>query len=111
TRIEPLASARLSGRVAPRLSLGVGASHAAFDETATLMLSGVRTTSIDADADVTVAPRVSLGGGGGWTHLSGGSGPNNRASGSGMLRWSPRSYLSLASSIRGFAYEHLALDG
>jgi Tetratricopeptide repeat len=111
TRIEPLVSARLSGRVAPRLSLGIGASHAAFDETAMLMLSGVRTTSIDADADVTVAPRLSLGGGGGWTRLSGGSGPNNRASGSGTLRWSPRSYLSLASSVRGFAYDHPAFDG
>jgi hypothetical protein len=111
THIEPLASARLSGRVAPRLSLGVGASHAAFDETATLMLSGVRTTSIDADADLTIAPRLSLGGGGGWTRLSGGSGPNGRASGSGTLRWSPRSYLSLASSVRGFAYEHPAFDG
>jgi tetratricopeptide (TPR) repeat protein len=111
TRLEPVASMRLSGRLTPKLSLGGGAAHAAFDETAALIHAGIATTSIDADADLTLRPRVSLGGGASWTRLSGGSGANGRVAASGTLRWSATRALSLAAAIRGFGYEHAAFDG
>ena len=111
TRVEPLAAVRLSGRVARRLSLGVGASHAAFDETAPLIQSGIATTSLDADGDFAIGRRLTLGGGGGWTRLSGGSGPNRRVAGSSTLRWTAWPFVSFAAGIRGFAYEHGAFDG
>ena len=111
THLEPLAVVRVSGRIAHRFSLGIGASRAAFDETATLIQSGIATTSVDADGDLAIARRLTLGGSGGWTRLSGGSGPNSRVAGSGTLRWTARPFVSFAAGIRGFAYEHAAFDG
>ena len=111
THLQPLAAVRLSGRITRRLSLGAGASRAAFDETAPLIQSGIATTSIDGDADLAIARRLTLGGGGGWTRLNGGSGPNGRVSGSGTLRWTARPFLAFAAGIRGFAYDHAAFDG
>lgn len=111
THLEPLAALRLSGRVGRRLSLGAGASRAAFDETAPLIQSGIATTSLDADGDLAIARQLTLGGGAGWTRLSGGSGPNGRVAASGTLRWTARPFLSFAAGVRGFAYEHAAFDG
>ena len=111
THIEPIVALRLSGRVLPRLSLGGGASHAAFDETAPLIEAGIASTNIDADGDLTLTRRLTFGGGGGWTRLSGGSGPNSRVAGSSTLRWTARPFLSFAAGVRGFAYEHAAFDG
>ena len=111
THLEPLATVRLSGRIARRLSLGAGVSRAAFDETAALIQSGIATTSVDGDGDLTLTRRLTLGGGGGWTRLSGGSGPNTRVAGSSTLRWTLRPFVSFAAGIRGFAYEHAAFDG
>jgi len=111
THLEPLASVRLSGRMPPRLSLGVGVSRAAFDETAPLIQSGIATTTVDGDGDLAVTRRLTLGGGGGWTRLSGGSGPNTRVAGSSTLRWTVRPFVSFAAGVRGFAYEHAAFDG
>jgi tetratricopeptide (TPR) repeat protein len=111
SHVEPLAAVRLAGRVAHRLSLGVGASRAAFDETAPLIESGIATTTLDADGDLTLTQRLTLGGGGGWTRLSGGSGPNTRAAASGTLRWTARPFLSFAAGVRGFGYERAAFDG
>ena len=111
TRVEPLAAVRLSGHVTRRLSLGAGVGRAAFDETAPLIQSGIATTSVDADGDFTISRRLTLGGGGGWTRLSGGSGPNSRVAGSGALRWVARPFISFAAGVRGFAYDHAALDG
>jgi tetratricopeptide (TPR) repeat protein len=108
---EPLASARLSGRVTPHLTLGASASHAAFDETAALIFSGIASSSLDGDADITLRPRLSLGGGGGWTRLSGGASPNSRLAGSGALRWAVSKALSVALGARGFGYDHAAFDG
>jgi hypothetical protein len=111
SRLEPLVAARLSGRVAPRMSLGAGVARAAFDETAPLILAGVATTTVDADADFAITRHVSLGGGGGWTHLSGGSGPNARFAASTTLRWSLAPFVSFAVGARGFSYDHAATDG
>jgi tetratricopeptide (TPR) repeat protein len=111
THIQPLAWLRLSGRPMPALSLGAGASHTAFDETAALIFSGIATSTLDGDIDVAIRPRLNLGGGGGWTTLRGGSSPNTRVGGSSVLRWSLARYLSLAGTVRGFSYEHAAFDG
>jgi hypothetical protein len=111
THTEPLASARISGKLASRISLGAGVSHAAFDETAALIFSGIASTTIDGDVDVALRPRLSLGGGGGWTRLAGGSSPNSRLAGSGALRWSATKALSVALAIRAFGYDHSAADG
>lgn len=111
THLEPLAAVRLSGHIARQLSLGVGVSRAAFDETAPLIQSGIATTSVDGDGDLIISRGLTLGGGGGWTRLIGGSGPNSRVAGSGTLRWTVRPFVSFAAGIRGFAYEHAAFDG
>jgi tetratricopeptide (TPR) repeat protein len=111
THLEPIVAARLSGRLTPRLSLGGGVTRAAFDETAALILAGIATTGIDADADFSIRPRLTLGGGAGWTRLSGGSGPNSRIAASGVLRYSLTKFVSIAAGGRGFGYEHAAFDG
>jgi Flp pilus assembly protein TadD len=108
---EPLGSLRWSGRVAPRLSLGADVSHTAFDETATLIFSGIATTTVGADAHITLRPRLSLIANSGWTRLIGGSSPNNRLEGSGALRWTLTKTLSVTASMRGFGYDHSANDG
>ena len=109
--VEPIASLRLSGRVAPRLSLGASAARSAFDETAPLIYAGIATTSGGFDGDFALTPHVGLGGGGEWTSLTGGSGPNSRVAGSGVLRWSPQKFFSLAAAVRGLGYRHAATDG
>lgn len=106
-----LGSLRLSDRAAHWLSLGADVARAPFDETAALIYSGIASTTVEGDADVTLRPRLSLGGGGGWTRLTGGSGPNNRIGGSGALRWSMSKALSLAAGVRTFGYDHVAADG
>jgi hypothetical protein len=111
SHFEPIVAGGVSARPIPALSLGAGVSHAAFDETASLILAGIASTTIDGDADVKLRPRLSLGAGGGWTHLSGGSGPNSRVVGSGALRWSFSPFISIAAGARGFAYQHSAFDG
>jgi len=111
TRISPIIGARLTDRLTPRISVGGGVARAAFDETAALIAAGIATTSIDADANVTLSPKAGLGGGGSWTRLRGGSGPNSRVAGSAALRWSMTRFLSVAAGARGFSYEHAALDG
>ena len=107
----PLGSLHLSDRPAHWLSLGADVARAPFDETAALIYSGIASTTVEGDADVSLRPRVSLGGGGGWTRLSGGSGLNNRVGGSGALRWSVSKALSVAAGVRTFGYDHAAADG
>ena len=111
THVDPIVSARLSGRLTHRLSLGAGVTRVAFDETAPLILAGIASTTIDADGDIGIRPRLSLGGSGGWTRLTGGSGPNTRVAASAALRWSARPFLSFAGLVRGFTYQHAAFDG
>jgi tetratricopeptide (TPR) repeat protein len=111
THVQPILAARVSGRPLSTLSLGLGASHSAFDETAALILAGIGATGVGADADLTLRPRLTLGGGGEWTRLTGGSGPNTRGAGSGVLRWSATRFLSVAAGVRGFTYQHAAFDG
>jgi len=111
SHLAPVAAVRLSGRIARRLSLGAGVSRAVFDETAPLIQSGIVTTGVDADGDLTITRRLTWGGGGGWTQLSGGSGPNRRFAGSTTLRWTAWRFVSFAAGVRSFAYEHAAFDG
>src|SRR5256885_814363 len=72
SRIEPVAGVRVSGRIASHASLGAGVTRAMFDETAPLIFAAIATTSIDADGDYTIRPRLSFGGGGSFTRLTGG---------------------------------------
>ncbi len=111
THYEPFAATRISARIIPRFSLGLGVNRAVLDETATLILADIASTSIEADGDFALAPRLSIGGGTGWTHLSGGSGPNTRVAASSALRWSFARLASIAASVRGFTYDHAAFDG
>ena len=111
THTEPIASARLSGRFASRMSLGVGVERGAFDETAALIYSGIANTTVDGDADIALRRNLSLGGGGGWARLTGGSAPNTRLAGSGALRWTLTRSLSVAAGVRTFGYDHAAADG
>jgi hypothetical protein len=111
SHFEPVVSARLSGRVSPSFALGGGVARAAFDETAPLIFAGIATTTVEGDADVAIRRHLSFGAGGGWTRLSGGSGPNARVAGSATLRWSLAPFVSLAAGVRGFSYDHAATDG
>jgi hypothetical protein len=101
----------LFGRLAPSVSLGATVTRAAFDETATLVFSGIATTSLEGDADIRLRPRLSFDGGGGWTRLTGGSAPNSRVAGSGALRWTFSKSFSIAAGVRAFGYDHAASDG
>jgi tetratricopeptide (TPR) repeat protein len=111
THTEPLVAARLSGRPARRISLGIGASRIAFDETAPLIIAGIATTTVEGDAELTILPRLTLGAGGGVTRLSGSSVPNQRIAGSGALRWTLWRGVSVATGVRTFGYERAAGDG
>ena len=111
SRVLPVLGLRFTERPWRWITAGGTFTRAPFDETASLMLAGIATTSVEADADAALGPRVDLSGDGGWTRLSGGSGPNTRLSGSGSLRWSPIAIASIAASVRGFGYDHAAFDG
>ena len=111
TRTEPLVAARAAGRVVPGVTLGIGASRLAFDETAPLILSGIVTTTIEGDVDVAFGSRLSLGMGGGVTTLAGGSVDNRRTAVSGALRWTLTPRLSVGAGVRSFGYERAAADG
>ena len=111
TRVLPLLGLRFAERPVRAISFGGSVTHAPFDETASLMLAGIATTSTEADADVTLGSRFDLSGDGSWTRLSGGSGANSRVSGSGALRWSATTFASIAAGVRGFACDHVAYDG
>ena len=111
TRVLPVLGLRLTARPLRWITTGGSITRAPFDETASLMLAGIATTSIEADAGAALGSRVDLSGESGWTRLSGGSGPNSRISGSGSLRWSPTTVASFAANVRGFAYDHAAFDG
>ena len=107
----PIAMARLSGRVAERIALGAGVGRAAFDETAALIAAGIATTEGEGDLEVTLRPRLSLGGAGGWTRLTGETSSNRRVDGSAAVRWTAATSLSVAAGVRAFGYDHVATDG
>ncbi|HUF28302.1 MAG TPA: tetratricopeptide repeat protein [Gemmatimonadaceae bacterium] len=111
TRAEPLIAARVSGRMAQRMSLGIGASRAAFDETAPLIIAGISTTTFEGDAELALHQRLALGAGGSITRLSGGSVPNRRDAVTGVLRWTLPRRTSVAAGVRTFGYERSAADG
>jgi tetratricopeptide (TPR) repeat protein len=111
TRVLPLLGVRFAEHPTRAITIGASAMRAPFDETASLMRAGIATTSVGADAGVTLGEQLGLMGDGSWTRLSGGSGPNSRLSGSGSLRWSATAFSSIAASVRGFAYDHAAFDG
>jgi tetratricopeptide (TPR) repeat protein len=111
SRTEPLASVRVSRRVARSLSASLGVLRTAFDETAPLIISGITTTTFEGDADFAFTPRLSFGLGGGVTELAGGSGDNQRTAVSGTLRWTVKRDFSVAAGVRTFGYEHAASDG
>ena len=111
TRVLPLLGLRLMERPTPAFTVGGTITHAPFDETASLMLAGVATTSIGGDAAAALGSHFDLSGDGSWMRLSGGSGPNTRLSASGSLRWSATTFASLAASVRAYSYDHGAFDG
>jgi hypothetical protein len=102
---------RFTHRPAAAITVGGTVTRAPFDETAPLMLAGIATNSIGADADAALGSRLDLSGDGSWTRLSGGSGPNSRVGGTGSLRWSATTFASIAATVRGFAYDRAAFDG
>jgi tetratricopeptide (TPR) repeat protein len=108
THFLPVIGARLTGRLTPNLSVGGGVTRAAFDETASLILAGIATTSVDAATDISIGQRFGLSGEGSWASLSGGSEANRRLAGSAALRWSTTGFLTVGAGMRGFAYEHAA---
>lgn len=63
----------LSWQPAPFAALGLGYSHAAFDETATLIDSGLTTNNLDFSVDVDPKPTLSISGGSGATWFSDGN--------------------------------------
>ncbi|HEX4632741.1 MAG TPA: hypothetical protein VH163_02850, partial [Gemmatimonadales bacterium] len=63
----------LSWQPAPFAALGLGYSHAAFDETATLVDSGLTTNNLDFSFDVDPKPTLSISGGSGATCFSDGN--------------------------------------
>jgi tetratricopeptide (TPR) repeat protein len=108
---ELLASARVSGRLGRGASAGVGVAHAAFDETAALIVNGLATTSIDGDFDWALPARLSLGAGVSRASITGGTVANTRLAASGALRWTLRRGTSFAIGGRTFGYVREVYDG
>ena len=108
---ELLAGARISGRLGRGISVGVGLSHAPFDETAALIVRGLATTSVDGDFDWALPARLALGAGVSRTSITGGSVENTRHAASGVLRWTVRRGTSVAVGGRTFQYAKEVYDG
>lgn len=102
---------RATVRISPDFTLGGGVAWSAFDETASLIASGITVTSWSGEAELRLPARLGLSAGGETTELVGGTVPNQREAGFAVLRWRPRRTASIALSGRAFRYRESPRDG
>lgn len=106
-----IAGGRISGRLARGASVGVGVSRAPLDETATLIIGGLASTSIDGDLEWALPARLSIALGLSRASITGGTVANTRHAASGALRWTARRGTSFAVGGRTFQYSKEVYDG
>lgn len=80
-----------------------GMGRGAFDETASLMIRGIVSTTFGAGASADLGRRLAVSGEVEHARLSGGT-PNSRTGGSGSLSWRAPALLSLTATVRTFGY-------
>ena len=100
-----------SGGVGRALTIGLGASREAFDETALLIANGVVSSDYAGDATLALPARFSLTGAASYSVLTGGSRDNKRNAFSSALRWTGNRRWSLAVGVRRFGYDTTSSDG
>jgi tetratricopeptide (TPR) repeat protein len=99
---------RLSGRAHPRLTLGGGYSRTPFDDVRSTAAQRLAVGVLDADAGLTLHPRVSLGVGLAHTRVDGDAPGNSRLSGSAALRATIRRGLAASLAHREARWEDAA---
>ena len=102
---------RVSGNLTRSLNIGVVASRAPFDETASLVASGVVSSEFAGEAQIALPARLSLSGAASHARLTGGASENSRNAYSSTLRWTRNRRWSLAVGARQFGYDTTATDG
>lgn len=102
---------RVSGNLARSLSVGLLASRAPFDETASLIASGVVSSEVAGEAQIALPARLSLSGAASHARLTGGTRENSRNAYSSTLRWTHNRRWSLAVGARQFGYDTTSSDG
>jgi tetratricopeptide (TPR) repeat protein len=102
---------RATLRISPGFTLGGGIARSAFDETASLIASGITVTSWSGEAELRLPARLGLSAGGETAELVGGTVPNQREAGFAVLRWRARRTASIALSGRVFRYRESPRDG
>lgn len=114
-RMLPTAAARMSAALpgfgALTLRGGAGATHAPFDETAALIVSGLSTTALDAWVDARLPRGLSASASVSRARVTGGTAANARVGDAQALRWSPRRSVDVAVSRRAFGYDAATGDG
>ena len=112
-RKETLVSGALSvrGNLARRLTIGLAASRAPFDETALLIGNGVESSEYSGDASIALPGRLSLSGAASHARLTGGSRENSRDAFAASLRWTYNRRWSFAVGGRQFGYDTTSSDG
>jgi hypothetical protein len=102
---------RISGDIGRSLTIGVSGGRSPFDETAKLIASGVVSSEVSSEAQLTLPALLTLSGGASRARLTGGTRGNARNAFSSTLRWAPSRRWSLSVGGRHFAYDTTAVDG
>ncbi len=102
---------RAFGSLGRSLSVGVGVTHAPFDDTALLIASGVVSTEFAGDATIALPARFSVSGAASHARLDGGARENSRKALSSALRWTHNRRWSVAVGARRFGYDTTSSDG
>jgi tetratricopeptide (TPR) repeat protein len=102
---------RVSGNIARSLTVGVLASRAPFDETASLIASGVVSSEFAGEGQIGLPARLTLSGSASHARLTGGASENSRNAYSSTLRWTRDRSWSLALGARQFGYDTTSSDG
>jgi tetratricopeptide (TPR) repeat protein len=111
TVTRPAMALSLSAQPDRRVSVGVGLSRVPFDEVAVLIANRLVAGALDVDAGVQLTGRLALGLAYGRGAVTGGSLRNSRDAASGSLRWTVRRGLSVAASVRTFAWDRASFAG
>lgn len=110
-RSRPVGGFAATARIGPRLTLGINARTAAFDETVRMMERDVEVRSVGAEGELRLAGRLGLAGRAERASLRGGSAPNERRSGFAALRWRPHRAVTWSVSGVAFGYDRNLTDG
>jgi hypothetical protein len=98
TRIEPIVALGGALRVSPRLTIGATASRRPFDEVALLIVNGITTNAVEANAEFRLRGASTLQADAGVTRFEGGA-PNTRQHGTIKVAVAARRWLSVGGTL------------